>query len=138
MRKTWIEFGTGIAAGIAHDRVVVADGVAGRIEQCGRALVRRIALADLERSIRAVYSHEAVARTERCALGWRRRCFHQGLVLQQGCPARIAAVAEVVPDTHTEVRAVARDRGLGLLVEYSDVEDVQRQVGGAVERDRGR
>src|SRR5689334_11935116 len=109
MRKTWIEFGAGIATGVAHDRVVVADGVAERIEQCGRALVRRIALADLERAIRTVYSHEAVARAECGALGWRRGCFHQGLVLQQGCPARITAVAEVVPDAHAEVRAVARD-----------------------------
>src|SRR5215467_4347525 len=113
MRKPRIEFGAGIATGIAHDRVVVADGVAERIEQCCRALVRGIALADLDRSIWTVDSHEAVARAEGGALGWRRGCFHQGLVLPEGCPARITALAEVVPDAEAEIRAVARDPGLG-------------------------
>src|SRR5579859_4538335 len=74
MVETSAELDAAVAAGIAHDRSVVAQRSRERVEQSGRLLVGRVSLAELDRAIgRRREADEAVAAEQpaidRIALG---------------------------------------------------------------------
>src|SRR5260221_88407 len=63
--RSTMKFSAVVAAGVAHDAVVVADAGRERVHARGRQLVGRIGLAQLERAPVAGEAEEAVARSER-------------------------------------------------------------------------
>src|SRR5258707_2709710 len=68
-----IELGPVVSAGIAHDRIVIPKGSRERIHRGCGFLVRRVALASLDRAPRSLHPYETVARSN-CGALVRGRC----------------------------------------------------------------
>src|SRR5260370_39459469 len=119
-----MEFGRVVAAGVPHDRVVVAERRGKWIEHRRRLFVRRVALAGLDRAPRALHPDEAVARSKRRALRRRSRDLHQGLVLHNDSKARVAIWGEIMPRAYPERGEIARNAPLRTLVEHIAVPKV--------------
>src|SRR4029077_3743809 len=125
-----IELGPVVAAGIAHDGIIVAERPRERIHRGGGLLVRRIALAGLDRAPRAFHAQEAVARPERSTLGWGGSYVDLRFQLGHDRHAVPAIGSKVVPDANAETRNIARDTEFRTLIEHGRIED----VGGHVDR----
>src|SRR5262249_11285311 len=92
-----IELGAIVAAGIAHDGIIVGNGSRERIERGRGSFVRRIALAGLERAPRSLQPQEAVTRAKGGALCWLRRYIDLRFQLGHDRPAVVAIRREIVP-----------------------------------------
>src|SRR5262249_37162438 len=123
-----IELGAIVAAGISHDRIVVGDGPRERIPGVGGPLVRRIALAGLERAPRRLQTQIAVTCAERGALSWSGRKVDLRFQLRDDGHAAPAVRCKVMPDANTEARNVARNTQFGSLIENRWIENVAGDV----------
>src|SRR2546430_15516076 len=65
VRESGVELRAIVAAGVAHDAVVVADAGSKRVHPRGGPLVGRVGFADLERAPASCQAHEAIARCPR-------------------------------------------------------------------------
>src|ERR1700730_416998 len=97
-----IELGPVVAAGIAHDRVIVAERPGERIHRGGCFLVRRVGLAGLDRAPRPLQTQEAVARAEGRALVRSCRDIDLRLQLRHHRHAVPAIRREVMPGANSE------------------------------------
>ena len=137
MRRAPVEFGAQIAAGVAHDRIIVAKGCGERIELRGRFLVRRVGLAGLDGAPGGLHSDEAVSCSERGPLGRNGRGFDERFELRDRCPARETIGPKIMPRPHAEIGQIARNAEFRALIENAGIEDVAGHVDVAVQRDRG-
>ncbi len=132
-----IELGAQVAAGVAHDRIVVAERRREWIEFRRRALVRRVRLAGLDAAPGRFQAEEAVAGAECRTFRRRGRNLDQRFELGDRGPARVAVWPQIVTRANTEIGQVARYPELGALVEHAGIEDVAGQIDMAVERHCG-
>src|SRR5204863_6317017 len=116
VRQPRVELRAIVAAGVAHDAVVVADGGGERIHPRGGQLVRCVGFADLERAPASCQAHEAVARCPRPLhrtvgdTGARGRCDIE-LRLDLKHPSQSAGT-ERLGSANPEIGKIAGDVGL--------------------------